>query len=213
MRQRQIRSYFTLLALSMVLIPAVPVQAATFSFSQSGFAGSGRLFGTFVAPNFSPERSIDRDDLTEFSLTWSGNSVIPAFTTTLTDLLASQTSYFCFGNTCTSGVPTSLGVLNVVTNNDLDQLTRPRRIGIGGAQYSDFSVATPISVVYDFSVPGYTGLPGSPGVFLSTAPVEMRQVSTEAVPEPATIGGIALAAAGIVGRRLQRRSSRRTQVR
>ena len=61
------------IALSISLIEVSPVQAASFSFVQSGWAYGGELFGSFTGDDFNGDGELETSELSSFKVTFSGN--------------------------------------------------------------------------------------------------------------------------------------------
>lgn len=63
-------------------------QAATYSFSQSGFAGGGTISGSFTGIDLDTNGFLDfsNSEISQFNLSFSGGTQAPAFTMALSDL-------------------------------------------------------------------------------------------------------------------------------
>jgi hypothetical protein len=66
------------IALSISLIEVSPVQAASFSFVQSGWAYGGELFGSFTGDDFNGDGVLETSELSSFKVTFSGNILVSA---------------------------------------------------------------------------------------------------------------------------------------
>jgi hypothetical protein len=83
------------LAICAAAFAATPVSAKTYFFSQQGFSGGGSLSGYFVGEDLNADREINTffplspgelQEVTEFSLTFSGDSLVRTFSHSLSDL-------------------------------------------------------------------------------------------------------------------------------
>ncbi|MBD0385205.1 MAG: hypothetical protein ICV54_01395 [Nostoc sp. C3-bin3] len=67
------------IALSISLIEVSPVQAASFSFVQRGWAYGGELFGSFIGDDFNGDGELEPNELSSFNVTFSGNILVNSF--------------------------------------------------------------------------------------------------------------------------------------
>lgn len=92
----------TLLLVGVFLNTASAYASQSFTFSQEGFAEGGVISGSFTGTDLNSDGFLQGasfnaggiTEITEFSVSWSGNSDIPAFSQSLIDL-----TYFSFDTT------------------------------------------------------------------------------------------------------------------
>lgn len=86
---------FASAAICAAVFAAAPASAETYFFSQKGFSGGGSLTGYFVGEDLDADREINSffplspgelQEVTEFSLTFVGDSLVRDFTHSLSDL-------------------------------------------------------------------------------------------------------------------------------
>ena len=90
---------------------SLPVSGASYTFQQSGFDGGGSLSGTFSGAA-GGDGVLTLDELTEFSLSFGGDSIIEAFSLVKTDL--AQFVYNADGGTL--GDQPNEGILDLNAN-------------------------------------------------------------------------------------------------
>lgn len=79
----------TLLALALaggVAFSAPAANAALYNFSQTGFDGGGTVSGSFEATDADSDGWITKPEVTAFSLSFSGDSIVPDFSQGLAEL-------------------------------------------------------------------------------------------------------------------------------
>ena len=88
MKSGAFRSVCIGLGFSLMILIGLPVNAATYNFSQDGFTGGGLIAGTFDAIDLDMNGQISFFDgeVTKFDLSFSGNSIVGTFTFTFNDL-------------------------------------------------------------------------------------------------------------------------------
>jgi hypothetical protein len=65
---------------------ASTAQASLYNFSQTGFEEGATISGSFEGNDINSNGLIQQDELSSFSFSWSGNSLVSAFSQNLTDL-------------------------------------------------------------------------------------------------------------------------------
>jgi hypothetical protein len=68
---------------------SVPAQATVFTFAQSGFSGGGSITGTFTGTDLDGNGQLSsfNGEISDFSVRFSGDPMVPAFTLATADLL------------------------------------------------------------------------------------------------------------------------------
>jgi len=73
-------------ALAATCITCAPAHAGTYLFSQGGYAGGATLSGSFAGEDLDADGWLYGYEITAFSLRFSGNFAVPAFSHSLSDL-------------------------------------------------------------------------------------------------------------------------------
>lgn len=73
-------------ALAAACIACTPAHAATYLFSQGGYAGGASISGSFAGEDLDADGWLYGYEITAFSLSFSGNYAVPAFSHGLSDL-------------------------------------------------------------------------------------------------------------------------------
>lgn len=73
-------------ALAAACIAHAPAHAGTYLFSQSGYAGGATVSGSFAGEDLDADGWLYGYEITAFSLSFSGNYAVPAFSHGLSDL-------------------------------------------------------------------------------------------------------------------------------
>ena len=73
-------------AIIVSLMMVTTANASLYNFSQTGFEEGATISGSFEGTDINSNGLIQQDELSSFSFSWSGNSLVPAFSQNLTDL-------------------------------------------------------------------------------------------------------------------------------
>ncbi|TDP64023.1 PEP-CTERM sorting domain-containing protein [Roseateles toxinivorans] len=73
-------------ALTAACIAHAPAHATTYLFSQGGYAGGATISGSFAGEDLDADGWLYGYEITDFSLSFSGNYAVPAFSHGLSDL-------------------------------------------------------------------------------------------------------------------------------
>lgn len=179
----------------------MPAHASTYSFSQSGFEDGGMLSGYFTGSDLNGDGSIimrsTQQEVTDFSLRYTGGSRMPDITMDFDDLLRSST----FG----------MGLQYVLGSSTIG--AGP---GMGDGYLYVFDMGTsqlPVAGVFVLpeSLIGVAGLAISISQNYSSVTLDFMNVSpvpapgkapqAAAIPEPAGLGLLGVAAALMAARR------------
>jgi hypothetical protein len=160
-------------------LAAPTAHASGYSFSQGGFSGGGAISGTFTGSDIDLDGQINSfaGEVTAFSLSFSGDSLVPAFTHGMADfygLIYDVGSGF-IGDGSTGGIE------GMASN-------------WGGTIGFDYASGL-----------GPTGGLGGRVIDIATGATSSTPELISVVPEPSTYALFALGAAVLVGRKLTRR--------
>lgn len=200
------------LTLASFLMGAIahPAHALTFTFSQSGWnrggnvvtgeattaPAAGILSGSFSG-NWNAAGQMGASDLTDFSISWSGNSFVPAFSYSgLPSLFPNAFSQFCYGVGCTTG--SQPGFVFETGTPGYDGSVRFAGTLIG--MTSDQQVSGRIQGAGVISVSGSNAFTAT-----DRGAIVAQAESSTPVPEPGTIGGLVLLGIGLGLQKLRQR--------
>ena len=77
---------FLTAAIIIGFMMASTAQASLYTFSQTGFEEGASISGSFEGTDLNSSGLIQQDELSSFSFSWSGNSLVSAFSQSLSDL-------------------------------------------------------------------------------------------------------------------------------
>jgi hypothetical protein len=163
---------------------ANPANAAKISFFVDGFSGGGSLSGFFSGTDkdgngligFAPKNpSVNEFD--DLEVIWSGNSIVPAFTQRLEEVILSQGELAEF-----SGGYYALRDIPLQPNGNF---FNAGEFVLSSFVYSDLGNSTGVQIESYASPTAFVGVLSDPFIVDSTN----NPVVTTQVPEPATIGG------------------------
>lgn len=168
-------------------VGSLSAQAATYSFSQDGFAGGGSVTGSFSGVD------LNADGLLDYNTTIGGNSEISLFSLSFSG--GAQAAAFTMGIGDLAGLVYQVNGGNFIGDNGL--VNTGEGIVAIGAQVAYFSGVGPLGSA------GGQIWDGAGGPLTSTASL----VSVTAVPEPESFA-MMLAGLGVMGVVVRRRRTR-----
>lgn len=134
----KLKSAFFAVALTLGSLSA---QAATYSFNQTGFAGGGSVTGSFAGVDLDANGVLDfsRNEISLFSLSFSGGASAPAFTMGIVDL-AGLVYQLNGGNFIGDGGSVNTGEGIGAFNAQFSYLSGIGPLGVAGGQIGDASL-------------------------------------------------------------------------
>lgn len=78
--------------LGSILFSGQKANAVTFNFTQDGWTEGGTLTGSFSGEDGNGDGVIEETEVTDYSISWSGNSLVPSFKQGLSNLYTWQFS-------------------------------------------------------------------------------------------------------------------------